>query len=414
MRRITTALGLTASLFAWLATDSLKPGPSSWTPKDEILPVILLIPADFNGWVCTDFGVSGAPALPREGNAIVITALTGEVKKTSTSGDHVSIFPKIFTVINGRRQPVPHEVDVRSQITVTSPDRTGMRVCMFIGTIDDADAAGDPPGIRDSMSNAKPIPEEERKALLSLYHATGGDHWIHRVGWLGPPGTECKWHGVTCRVGVDDQQTVVGLSLDGDNLVGSLPQEFGAVKNLEELWLFGNHLSGRLPEGLIQRWLDDSLWVSAEASLLTNVTVIQYESEILYPHFGYDRITLRSDGSAVSLAEHSHSGPTAGRTNSCEMKEGEVMPEMFAKLAWLIEKNEFYDLKSDYRRGFTDSVQEVTRVTRDGKTYSVSHYAASGPLRLWTIERAIEGAASSVYWKNTKTIPKCPEIELPH
>jgi len=43
-----------------------------------------------------------------------------------------------------------------------------------------------------------PIPAEERQALIDLYNSTGGNNWTDHSGWLGPPGTECQWHGVAC------------------------------------------------------------------------------------------------------------------------------------------------------------------------------------------------------------------------
>ena len=43
------------------------------------------------------------------------------------------------------------------------------------------------------------IPQSEREALISLYNATNGDDWTNSDSWTGAPGTECDWHGVTCR-----------------------------------------------------------------------------------------------------------------------------------------------------------------------------------------------------------------------
>ena len=42
------------------------------------------------------------------------------------------------------------------------------------------------------------IPQVEREALIALYNATDGDNWTCNDGWLGAPGTECSWYGVTC------------------------------------------------------------------------------------------------------------------------------------------------------------------------------------------------------------------------
>ena len=58
------------------------------------------------------------------------------------------------------------------------------------------------------------IPQSEREPLISLYNATNGDDWTNSDGWTGAPGTECNWHGVTCRGDV-----VFLLVLDGENLL---------------------------------------------------------------------------------------------------------------------------------------------------------------------------------------------------
>src|SRR5258708_2924713 len=41
---------------------------------DDPIQLVFLLPVGFKGWVCTDFGVPGAPPLPREGNALIIRA----------------------------------------------------------------------------------------------------------------------------------------------------------------------------------------------------------------------------------------------------------------------------------------------------------------------------------------------------
>lgn len=92
------------------------------------------------------------------------------------------------------------------------------------------------------------IPSVERDALIDLYNATGGDDWVDRTGWLGPPGTECSWFGVGCDPGDD---YVIHVWLRSNNLVGTIPSTLSAIEYLGWLRLDGNPgLSGPIPAEL--------------------------------------------------------------------------------------------------------------------------------------------------------------------
>ena len=86
------------------------------------------------------------------------------------------------------------------------------------------------------------IPESERDALIAFYNSTGGDDWHNNSGWLGPAGTEGSWYGVTVRYG-----HVKELDLNGNNLVGTLPEELGDLSYLEHFRIHYNHLEGGFP-----------------------------------------------------------------------------------------------------------------------------------------------------------------------
>jgi len=91
------------------------------------------------------------------------------------------------------------------------------------------------------------ISNVEREALIALYNSTNGDNWYIKSNWLGPPGTEGTWYGLTCDLG---QNHVVELKLDMNNLVGKIPPELGNLKNLTVLYSGGNELSGTIPPEL--------------------------------------------------------------------------------------------------------------------------------------------------------------------
>lgn len=90
------------------------------------------------------------------------------------------------------------------------------------------------------------VPAAERDALLALYQSTGGAEWSDRSGWLGAPGTECSWTGVTCD---GAGGAVVGVILPDNSLHGTLP-DLSALTRLETLTLSFNQIAGPIPQTL--------------------------------------------------------------------------------------------------------------------------------------------------------------------
>ena len=91
------------------------------------------------------------------------------------------------------------------------------------------------------FANAQ-IPSSERDFLVELYNSTGGANWTNKTGWLGAPGTECTWHGISCAGG-----RLVSLSLRSNQLTGTIPSSIGSLSNLATLLLDGNRLTGAIP-----------------------------------------------------------------------------------------------------------------------------------------------------------------------
>lgn len=252
----------------------------------------------------------------------------------------------------------------------------------------------------------------ERAALLALYQATDGAHWKNHEGWLGPEGTECTWYGVMCSYYLNAPQLsaprIANIELSDNNLVGAIPEAVSQLPYLESLFIAQNHLSGKIPSKLVERWLSGRLWISAEPSLLTDVSEIDFESDPSALLCGRERIIFTSDGKAILYTKRCRNATPEDRTTFCEVKEGQVY-SAFAMLAAAIEKNGFFDLLPEYSRNVTDSTFDSIRVTREGgRSYEVVEDAGGGPFELWVIENAIDGLAFSTDWMNTRTIPRCP------
>jgi Leucine-rich repeat (LRR) protein len=93
-----------------------------------------------------------------------------------------------------------------------------------------------------------------RQVLIDLYNATGGDNWTNKDNWKTPPlstdgfampGTELTWHGVVLNGG-----GALGINLNTNNLVGTLPSSLGTLTPLSSLNVHTNSLTGPIPESL--------------------------------------------------------------------------------------------------------------------------------------------------------------------
>jgi len=83
------------------------------------------------------------------------------------------------------------------------------------------------------------VSPQEKQALVDVYHATDGDHWIESWDLTTPVE---NWKGVTV---VNNK--VVALELTHNNLTGELPASIGNLVNLRVLNLHNNTLKGHLP-----------------------------------------------------------------------------------------------------------------------------------------------------------------------
>jgi Leucine Rich Repeat (LRR) protein len=143
------------------------------------------------------------------------------------------------------------------------------------------------------------VSPEERSALIAIFNATEGTHWKNHDGWLGPPMTECTWRGVECGPSAGGvaplASHIAGLKLSDNNLVGRIPSSISSLVHLQILDIVGNQLTGKLPDSLIERWLANTLWLVADPSQLTDISVIDSESAPTSLLCGRQRIILRAD-----------------------------------------------------------------------------------------------------------------------
>ncbi|WP_211075647.1 immunoglobulin domain-containing protein [Aquimarina sp. MMG016] len=95
------------------------------------------------------------------------------------------------------------------------------------------------------------VSDGERQALIDIYNATNGANWTNTsIGdqvWLinDPQSSICDWHGV-----IVENDTVVGLNLFNNNLMGTLPDVFANLPSLTTIQVNNNAIRGTLPSSI--------------------------------------------------------------------------------------------------------------------------------------------------------------------
>jgi alpha-tubulin suppressor-like RCC1 family protein/Leucine-rich repeat (LRR) protein len=122
-----------------------------------------------------------------------------------------------------------------------NPTVTGVRSGSLTIT---SNASGSPHSVNLNGSGIIVISSSERQVLIDLHNSTNGTNWTNKTNWLGIPGTECTWFGVTCNAA---GTSILALQLGQNNLQGNVPSSLGNLANMQILHLFGNQLSGTIP-----------------------------------------------------------------------------------------------------------------------------------------------------------------------
>ncbi|KAL3700786.1 hypothetical protein R1sor_018808 [Riccia sorocarpa] len=103
-----------------------------------------------------------------------------------------------------------------------------------------------PPSVTASVSS-------DVVANLLLVKRGLGDSLGELADWVSTDLSPCNWTGVACRqisASDNDSSIVIGLDLSSRNLTGSIPEEIGALTDLQVLDLNNNALNGEIPSAL--------------------------------------------------------------------------------------------------------------------------------------------------------------------
>ena len=85
-------------------------------------------------------------------------------------------------------------------------------------------------------------------------------------------------------------------------------------------------------------------------------------------------------------------------TQSTIQRKGKLESFYFHRLALLLESQGYFKLKENYGAGIIDTLKVKTSVVRDGSRKAVLNNAQEGPIELWGIEMAIDGATARARW----------------
>jgi serine/threonine protein kinase len=88
-------------------------------------------------------------------------------------------------------------------------------------------------------------------ALMTFYNATGGPDWNSSDNWGQGSNISsiCTWEGINCS---PVPQSVTGITLLNNNLIGTLPVAISQITSLEALALTSNSLYGSIPKEIFE------------------------------------------------------------------------------------------------------------------------------------------------------------------
>jgi Leucine-rich repeat (LRR) protein len=103
--------------------------------------------------------------------------------------------------------------------------------------------------------------EQDSLALVAFYNSTGGPNWNNNSNWLTGPVS--SWYGVTV-----EGNRVKELTVYSNNLIGTLPNEFGELNCLNKITLSNNQeLAGDIPESIFN--INSLVWLAIGNCALT-------------------------------------------------------------------------------------------------------------------------------------------------
>lgn len=103
------------------------------------------------------------------------------------------------------------------------------------------------------------------------------------------------------------------------------------------------------------------------------------------------KVVLRKDGTASYIGLR-----YAERKGNYRSSYNEYY---FTQIAKLISRNEYLNFKEQYGPSAEDEGYIITSVAYGDQRKTIKNYGSEGPMELWSIEMALEGAMSQIRWE---------------
>lgn len=84
-----------------------------------------------------------------------------------------------------------------------------------------------------------------------------------------------------------------------------------------------------------------------------------------------------------------------------QTRQGKLHGSTFEQLCKLIDSERYFELSDAYGEGVVDGGDVTTSVLKNGARKTILNRAEKGPIGLWGIEMAIEGAVATASWEST-------------
>jgi hypothetical protein len=185
------------------------------------------------GWLLTGCSKSAdSPSITAEVQTLEAPAIGGEMT--------VAITASTPWTVAGNDWITATKTDDHTLTLQVSPNRKAARSAQIICEAEAAKAV-----ITVSQRETVTPVQSDSLALVALYRAAGGDKWTRR--WFLSQSV-FQWAGVT----TDGNGRVVALSLNNNNLAGTIPEDWCYLDKLQYCLLNNNQLTGAIPSGINQ------------------------------------------------------------------------------------------------------------------------------------------------------------------